>query len=145
MSFNLVQFRDLIVRTLRETELPRKESAINLLLGTAAQESAFGTYLRQTKGGPALGVFQMEPETFAAVQDWSRKRYPLVIEGRYARELEWDLSLAILSARLNYIRFQGSIPEDVIGQAEYWKRHWNTYLGKGTVEQYLRNWKKYCV
>ncbi|KAF0118141.1 MAG: hypothetical protein FD149_866 [Rhodospirillaceae bacterium] len=34
-----------------------------LLLGTAIQESRLGTYLRQTGGGPALGVYQMEPAT----------------------------------------------------------------------------------
>jgi hypothetical protein len=37
-------------------------NAIQLLMGTAAQESHLGTYLKQING-PALGVFQMEPNT----------------------------------------------------------------------------------
>lgn len=40
------------------------EEAENLLMGTAAQESALGEYIRQLGNGPALGIFQMEPETF---------------------------------------------------------------------------------
>ncbi|NLZ40370.1 MAG: hypothetical protein GX886_03780 [Comamonadaceae bacterium] len=38
-------------------------AAENLLLGTAAVESRMGTYLRQVGGGPALGIWQVEPAT----------------------------------------------------------------------------------
>jgi len=38
-------------------------AAENLLLGTAAVESRMGTYLRQVGGGPALGIWQVEPVT----------------------------------------------------------------------------------
>lgn len=142
--FDRYQFEDLIVRVLRETNLPRKRSAIDLLLGTAAQESAFGTYLRQTRG-PALGVFQMEPATFICTREFAHARFPLVLEDRNPRELEWDLYLAIVSARINYLSKPGSIPDDIQGQAEYWKKYWNTSLGKGTVEQYMKNWRRYCA
>ena len=37
-------------------------SAVNLLLGTAAQESRLGKYLHQING-PALGIYQCEPNT----------------------------------------------------------------------------------
>lgn len=144
MAYHRGQFEDLIKRTLAAANLPRKQSAIDLLLGTAAQESAFGTYLKQVNG-PALGVFQMEPATFYTVKAWAEKRFPLILEGRCATELEYDLSIAILSARLNYLSKPDSIPESLQGQAAYWKRYWNTYLGKGTIEQYVRNWNKYVV
>lgn len=39
------------------------DSAVNLLLGTCAQESLMGKHLHQTGGGPAQGIYQMEPET----------------------------------------------------------------------------------
>ena len=144
MAYHRGQFEDLIKRTLAAANLPRKQSAIDQLLGTAAQESAFGTYLKQVNG-PALGVFQMEPATFYTVKAWAEKRFPLVLEGRYATELEYDLSIAILSARLNYLSKPDSIPESLQGQAAYWKKYWNTYLGKGTIEQYVRNWQKYIA
>ena len=143
MSYNFTQFEDLIVRTLSKYKLPAKPEAIELLLGTAAQESAFGTYLRQTNG-PALGAFQMEPATFLTVQSFSKKDYPLMLENRYAKEMEYDLELAIIAARVNYLSKPGTIPKDLLGQADYWKRYWNTYKGKGTIEQYVSNFKKYC-
>lgn len=60
---NKKQLRDLIKRVLVALDL-HSESAENLLIGTAAQESALGEYIRQLGNGPALGIFQMEPATF---------------------------------------------------------------------------------
>lgn len=64
MAFNRSHFRRAIfdVCTAIGAQFA-SSSAVNLLLGTAAQESAFGTYLRQIGGGPARGVFQMAPAT----------------------------------------------------------------------------------
>ena len=45
-----------------------------LLLGTAAQESAMGRYIRQLRGGPALGIFQMEPATHDDIWTIARTR-----------------------------------------------------------------------
>lgn len=149
MAYHRGQFEDLIKRTLAAANLPRKQSAIDLLLGTAAQESAFGTYLKQVNG-PALGVFQMEPATFRWVASWGRERYPTIpLWTMYTAivpdMLEFDLRIAVVFARLNYLSKPGVIPDSLQGQAAYWKRHWNTYLGKGTIEQYVRNWHKYVV
>lgn len=145
MSYHLAQFRDLIKRTLRDADLPRKPEAIDLLLGTSAQESHLGTYLRQTNG-PALGAFQMEPVTFQWVQEWAEHRYqPRLIGGRRSQEMEWDLRLAIIAARLNYLSKPRSIPVTLEGQASYWKKYWNMYIGKGTISEYMANWRRYCV
>jgi len=149
MSYNRNQFEDLVKRVLQGQDLPRKQSAIDLLLGTAAQESSFGTYLRQV-GGPALGVFQMEPATFRSTREWGREKFPsLRIWNQYPAitpdMLEFDLKIAIVFARLNYLSKPDSIPESLQGQAAYWKRYWNTYLGKGTIEQYVKNWNRYVV
>ena len=38
-------------------------TAVNLLLGTCAQESRMGTYVHQLGNGPALGIYQIEPAT----------------------------------------------------------------------------------
>jgi hypothetical protein len=45
---------------------PVTDVAAALLMATAAQESHLGQYLHQV-GGPALGVFQIEPPTLANV------------------------------------------------------------------------------
>lgn len=48
--------KNLITETLTELGL-YSDDARDLLLGTCAQESAFGKYRKQLGGGPALGIF----------------------------------------------------------------------------------------
>ena len=43
--------------TLKAIDLYSDE-AVSLMLGTCAQESAFGRYRRQLGNGPALGIYQ---------------------------------------------------------------------------------------
>lgn len=141
MSFNSQQFRNLICETLAENNLYSPE-AVELLLGTAAQESGFGTYLRQIKG-PALGVFQMEPATF----QWMKEKFGRVygFQDRTAEDMVWDLKLAILLCRLRYLVVSEAIPKsgDLPAQARYWKKYYNTSAGKGTPAEYIANFQKY--
>jgi len=147
--FDKNQFKDLIERTLISYN-PKLcvDGAINLLLGTAAQESYFGTYLRQIGGGPALGVFQMEPATFIWLRDHYVERPPFNMTDlaeRIAEELEWDLQLAILMARLRYWIVPRALPDanDIEGLARYWKDYYNTRFGQGTTEEFVENYKKF--
>lgn len=60
---NVQQFRNLVLDpTLKQSGLYFLEAS-DLLLGTALVESNL-EHLKQIGGGPALGFFQMEPETF---------------------------------------------------------------------------------
>ncbi len=141
MAFDSGQFRELIEKTLKEYRL-HSPAAANLLMGTAAQESRFGTYLRQIRG-PALGVFQMEPATF----DWLQRKYGGAFDFllRRADEMVWDLRFAILMARLRYRIVQETLPPagDIDALAAYWKKYYNTEKGAGTVSQFVLNWMKY--
>ena len=144
MSFDRNQFRDLIARVLTDFDPAlASDAAVNLVLGTAAQESAFGTYLRQIKG-PAVGVFQMEPATFVWLRGHYEKKYPY-IAGRPAEDVEWDLRLAIFLARLRYRVVPAPLPEadDLPALAGYYKQYYNTVHGKATVEEFERNYRKY--
>jgi hypothetical protein len=148
MSYNSQQFRSVITEVLdlygQPTAKLYSPAAVELLLGTAAVESAFGKYLYQIHG-PAKGAFQVEPATF----DWLRERY----KGRYkmlddaagADDLMWNLVLSILVARLRYYVVPETLPaaDDIPAQASYWKRHYNTHKGSGTVEGYLAAYDKY--
>ena len=55
--------RTLVEKTLAEFGYYSPDSA-NLILGTIAQESAYGKYRKQLGDGPALGICQIEPGTF---------------------------------------------------------------------------------
>lgn len=155
MAFYKKQFQDLIERTLKNMEL-YSESATNLLLGTAAQESHFGTYLRQLGGGPALGVFQMEPET--EIDIWNNYlRYRISrdimvtriagVTGPSVAALEANLIYQIVMARLHYKRIKDPFPppKDIDGLARYWDQHYNRNPLAGTEEEFIENYKKYVI
>lgn len=146
------QLRELISETLYEIGL-HSEDAVNLLMGTAAQESRLGYYIKQIKG-PALGVFQMEPATFDdIVKNYLTYKDSLFVristnsKIRYASsdQLQFNLKLAICFARIHYLRVPEPLPTTIEGYAAYWKKHYNTYLGAGTEEEFIQNYKKYVL
>jgi len=141
MSFHRGQFRDLITRTLETfDEKLLSDAAVELLLGTAAAESLLGRYLVQVRG-PAVGVFQMEPATF----EWLKKKYEgryRWLKSRFAAEMEWDLRLAVFMARLRYLAVPDPLPaaDDIEALGKYWKAHYNTAAGAGTVDGFVRRY-----
>ncbi len=149
MGLNPQQFRSLVIRpTLRRLDL-WSEAAEELLLGTAIQESSLH-YLQQMGGGPAMGVWQMERATHDDL--WAnflngRTKLGLNVLGPYYKpdvtRMVWDLSYACAMCRIHYLRCSDALPPagDIAGQAAYWKRWYNTPLGKGTVEQYIDSWR----
>ncbi len=127
-----------------------------LLLGTACQESHCGKYIRQlgcTGVIGAFGVWQMEIATARDIYD-NFLRYRPELKGKVDRlrgasqsiqdALVSNLSYACALARIKYYRDPEPIPADLKGQAECWKRVYNTEKGKGTVDEYLENWKRYA-
>lgn len=144
MAFNRRQFEALIRKALAWCDPALvSDSAVNLLLGTCAVESDFGTYLRQN-GGPAVGVFQMEPATFNWLRDAFKGKYPWLADCS-ANEMMGDLCLAAIMARLRYrvVKEPLPLPGDVPALAAYWKQHYNTPLGKGTIEKFCDAYNRY--
>lgn len=146
MSLNCRQFRDLIERTLTDfdSELITKE-AVTLLLATAAQESQFGTYLKQVKG-PALGFFQMEPATFDWLRDHYKNKYPS-LEGREAKEMEGNICLAIIMARLRYRISLEPLPEKDTPESLWpiYKKVYNTEAGSAKQMDFINNVLRYVT
>lgn len=145
--------RAVIKRTLEKLDAETKglikftPEAVELLMMTCAHESLLGTYRRQTGGGPALGIFQMEPDTFNDIQTNFITYRPVLKEllgHRKAEELVDDDILAIMMARVLYFRARepiGSTPESWAALA---KLRYNTVAGKATEEKYLADYNKYA-
>lgn len=153
MAFDKGQFKDLIVRVTTDIGL-YSPAATNLLLGTAAKESEFGTYLRQLGRGPALGAFQMEPATHADIWDkylgFNSKlsaAVSLYCMDHLAEELEWNLAYAIVMCRVHYKRVPAALPaaDDLPGMAHYWKVYYNTVKGAGTEAEFIKKYKEYVL
>ncbi len=149
MTIAREQLRSLIKRVLQPCNLWSQE-AEDLLIGTAAQESRLGKYIAQING-PAKGIFQMEPATEKDLWEYIvRKNLTYLIGtvsgvfGPNPLHLEGNLIYQIMMARIFYRRVKEAIPEGLVPQAKYYKKYWNTELGKATVDQYVRNYTTYA-
>lgn len=128
-------------------------AALNLVLGTAAQESG-GNYLAQWPCGPALGLWQIEPATRQDVHANFLDGHA-ELHGKVLRlvapypdldmQLASNLAYAAAICRLIYFRVPEVLPAatDLAGLAGYWKRYFNTPAGGGTTSEFLFNFAKY--
>ena len=132
-------------------------AAEEILLGTAVQESLNFMYRSQVGGGPAKGVFQMEPLTHDDI--WSNylkyrkklaeKAISFLTSPNVDKivELENNDKYAAAMARIHYMRVSAPLPKagDIVAQARYWKQYYNTPLGKGLPHEYIDKWQKYVI
>lgn len=165
MPINSNQLRTLIVQpVLAALDLPAPDVAENLIMGTAAHESHLGDYIKQVGGGPAMGIYQMEPatlddcyvnyldyasrSTLKAAVDGFLAAQPAAADGTpdKAAQLASNMAYATAMCRIRYYRAPGSLPSDpndLNGLAAYWKQYYNTPLGAGTVEQFIADYNRY--
>jgi len=156
MSLSPDHLRQLVVRpALVQLDLWSR-AAENLVMGTAAQESGM-RYLKQL-GGPAIGLWQMEPATYNDIWERWLSKNP-AIEERVLQlvsfknaiksrtpavtEMYGNLPYAAAMCRIFYRRIPAPLPaaDDVEGLADYWKQHYNSILGAGKPEQFVRNYQ----
>lgn len=152
MSVNKKQLRELIKETLIEIDA-YNVAAVNLLMGTAAQESLLGHYIKQVRG-PALGMFQMEPATFQDISNrLNRERLEKILQllnlksTPSPKDMMYNLKLAIIMARYKYLLIPEGLPasHDIEGLARYWKKYYNTPLGRGTENEFIKNYNRYVL
>jgi hypothetical protein len=144
MSFKKEHIISLIkkVVTTDLNNLNNNQTMIKLISGTIAQESQFGTYLKQLGNGPALGICQTELVTFNDLLNRYGKFFKIIETFKF-EQLEWDLRASIIMCRVKYYSVPG-FPEDSLqGIANYWKKYYNTIYGSGTIEEFIKNYSKY--
>ncbi len=124
----------------------RTDNARMLLLATAAIESECGYYIKQV-GGPALGVWQMEPDTendILANCDALRDSYFLKLVNRLKARIPYEDDLTICPvyacamARLKYAMDAAPLPDcnNILAMYDYYKRIYNTPLGASTYVKF---------
>jgi len=163
---NPKQTRDLLVRpTLKyldkENGIPYSLAAELLIMGTIAVESEF-QYLAQMGGGPAQGFLQMEPATESDIWNNYLNRKDTAKIGDLVDELAPVIAgenlgipalissptYAIAIGRVHYWRRPEPLPRiinspcsamEIQTLGQYWKDHWNTDAGAGTVNKFMVN------
>jgi len=156
VGINKDQLRELIKSVLHylEPEIHYSEDAVELTMLTIAQESHMGDYINQVKG-PAKGIIQMEPATEKDIWDNFLKYKPVLAKKiddlkdktEWTDDLMANLNYQIAILRVHYFRVKESLPRYNIisAMADYYKRHYNTIIGKATVQEAIDNYKRYCL
>lgn len=153
-GLNPIDFRDyVVVPTLKylDPDIPYSDGAVEQVLGTALAESHL-CRLVQVGGGPALGVYQIEPATnedcwqnYLHHQDRLGEKVSGLIaysEGD-ERSLQTNLAYATAICRIVYRRSPLPIPAagDRPAQGETWVKAYNKG-GAATVEKYVQAWQE---
>jgi hypothetical protein len=122
------------------------KAASKLLLGTAIQESSLGKLSKN--------MFQIQTQT---VQDLNmhylvhHRELKNVVHKLYDPEhsISWNLNnnveYEVAIARIIYLRGNQQLPHasNIDGLAHFWKKYYNTYLGKGTPNQFKSHFYDY--
>jgi hypothetical protein len=163
MSIDALQLRHEIIRPVLkhlDPVIPYSMAAENLLMGTCAQESRMGQWLVQLDHGPAKGIFQMETNTENDIwynyikyrNDLSREVSELCALPKGDRdplidEMSGNLYYAAAMCRVHYYRVPMALPDadNVEELAHYWKLYYNTPEGKGTVEEFVKNYELFVA
>ncbi len=153
------QFKtQIIVPTLREFEEfgMYSEAAVNLMLGTVLTESRLSALL-QYGGGPALGLFQIEPLTLDDIykrylqredkKELLKKVHQFMTVQDIHEQVVSNLPFAVIMARIRYFVVPEALPsyDDIQALGEYWKKHFNSPGGKGEAHEFVENYKRYVL
>lgn len=149
--FNAEQLRLLVIKPTLIDLLMFSDEAVELLLFTCAVESEGGTWLKQIKG-PALGIYQMGPETYNDIwQNYIKNKHDLsmILSSNFniyqvpdEDRLIYDLRFATIMTRIHYARVVKTLPEkiDLQGLWDYYKNFYNTSLGAADKEASIRKY-----
>lgn len=124
-------------------------TAKEMIIETAIAETGLGQIEDKTVGA-GMGLTQFDEMPFNDIKTRTMKLRPQI-----QKDLKVDISLvnwddlrfnpflSLLFTRLHYWLKGDPIPATIEERAKYWKLHYNTVQGKGTVEHYLEMNKKF--
>jgi hypothetical protein len=153
---NINQFRELIVKSSLNDLLLYSKDAEELMIFTCAVESDGGTYIRQIKG-PALGIYQMEPQTHNDI--WMNYIYGhgalsmrlfanFDISNRPDESrMIYDMRYSTAMARIHYLRVKDSLPpcHNVEAIWEYYKKYYNTVKGAAQKDESIKKYHDFVL
>ena len=120
------------------------ENAYNLILETSATETALGQMYDGTIYA-GMGICQFDKVPFYRVRKKSLKFRDKIFKdlGVDIKLVEWEhlrynSFLSLIFCRLYYLTIAEPIPATLEGRAGYWKKYYNSYLGKGTPKHYTK-------
>ena len=146
---NPSQYADLILEPALKAMRMYSLDAMYLMLRTALVESRL-THLKQLPAGPALGIMQIEPDTYADIIRYLKGRHGIRISileycsyiamPAHPHALIHNLAFNAMIARVKYWMTPQPISnyKDIEGHAEYWKSHYNASSEGLKTEDFIR-------
>ena len=138
------------------------DDAVDLVLATGIVESRY-EYIRQMGDGPARSFWQVEPASAVdncqhylkyrtdLMKDCANaslvdvKYWQMYEERVWSEILEKNIASGIVHCRLKYRRVPKKLPTSLEGQADYWKKYYNTEGGKGDPAHFIESVKKWMM
>jgi len=116
-----------------------------MLIETACAETKLGLYKDPTPNGAGRGLCQCDNIPFYDVIARTRSKHIKAVKNAFGinlyrvkhEQLNNNPLLAFIMCRLHYKLIPETFPLTTIGRARYWKTHYNTSAGKGTVEHFV--------
>jgi hypothetical protein len=146
MTIVAADFRAYVINpalvALEPAGIPVTKVAADLLMATAAMESAVGTWLTQI-AGPALGVFQIEPATLTGLLGRLTVMQAAALNGvatpqPASVQINANLVYAAAVCRLFYWLIPAPLPPDTVsGLWGYYKTYYNTPAGAATMDDFV--------
>lgn len=120
-------------------------NATRALIEFAAVETNSGEYPDAHPDKLGVGLTQFDQIGFDDVQQRTRPKNKQRLKDMLGYDLDslqladlaYDPLLSLAMTRLKLMLIPEEIPDSVEGRAKYWKKYYNTELGKGTVEKYI--------
>jgi len=136
------------------TPIEYQKSIFYLIWGTVAVETRCSTYKDKTRGYAGEGLTQFDKIPFSDIKKRTSSSTRNTIASKFAMDLKkwkWENlsfndSKALIMSFCFYklVREKFPAPYSAQAHAKYWKKYYNTVLGKGTTEKYVAAFKKYC-
>tara|TARA_B100001939_G_scaffold83698_1_gene71424 strand:+ start:1012 stop:1500 length:489 start_codon:yes stop_codon:yes gene_type:complete len=136
------------------------QDAVDFVYEIGLVESRY-EYLKQLGDGPAKSFWQVEVSScLDNIQNYIAYRKHLIERFSFASNLHesywvntdedtWDwilttnIAAAIIHCRLKLWRIPLPLPSTLEERAAFWKKHYNTEMGKGTEAHYIELIQKY--
>ena len=126
-------------------------TAVQMIIETAVVETGLGRIEDKTVGA-GMGLTQFDEKPFEDIKNRNMKLRPKILKDLgvdislvHWDDLRYNDFLALLFTRLHYWLKGDPIPKTIEERAKYWKLHYNTKDGKGTVEHYLEMNRRFGV
>lgn len=153
---NCQQLKELVIKPALLDLVMFSDVAMELLVFTCATESQGGSFLKQVSG-PALGIYQMEPETYNDIwQNYLKFQPGIMMRLQQSFEcnrmpsedrLIYDLRFATAMARIKYERVKEPLPPAISDASlwNYYKANYNTADGAAEMSESINAYHRFIA